>query len=277
LEDLEYSYLQRRGEYPATLTEAYNLLVHWRNIMQSSLQIQIASSDGVAFTNVGDDDDSTSEQGTTLATDGKPKKDLSHITCVNCNEQGHYASDCTKPKRETASQYLMAGVDAGEFDKDEGVSFSFCMITGPPRKASLDYKKALLTKPSLKSSLKNALAEPPVQPPVHRSAPVNRRSVDHSHIMKQSKGGCIDPNWILLDNQSMVDVFYNRRLLKDIKQVDTWIDIYCNAGVTSTNLQGELPGYGTVWYHNRTVLPTFSLSLEDGSETSRDIRQCRRE
>jgi hypothetical protein len=78
--------------------------------------------------------------------------------------------------------------------------------------------------------------------------------------MKQSKGGCIDPNWILLDNQSTVDVFYNRRLLKDIREVDTWIDIHCNAGVTSTNLQGELPGYGTVWYHKDGIANILSLS-----------------
>jgi hypothetical protein len=96
LEDLENSYLlQGREEYPTTLTGAYNLLVHWQNNMHNAAQIPIASSDGVAFTNVGDNEDN-SKQDTTLTTDGKPKKDRSHITCFNCNEQGHYASDCTK-------------------------------------------------------------------------------------------------------------------------------------------------------------------------------------
>jgi hypothetical protein len=140
----------------------------------------------------------------------------------------------------------MADVDAWEFDKDEGVSFSFCIVTGPP-----NYKKALL-----KPILKNAC----VNPPVHRSVPETRRSVDVSHIMKQSKEGCIDPNWVLLDNQSTVDVFYNHRLLKNIKEVDTWMDIHCNAGVTSTNLQGELPGYGTVCFHKDGIANILSLS-----------------
>jgi hypothetical protein len=31
LEDLENAYLQGRDEYPATLTGAYNLPVHWRH------------------------------------------------------------------------------------------------------------------------------------------------------------------------------------------------------------------------------------------------------
>jgi hypothetical protein len=52
----------------------------------------------VAFTNVGNNDNS-SEQDTTLTTDGKPKKDLSYITCFNCNEQGHYADDYKKLAR----------------------------------------------------------------------------------------------------------------------------------------------------------------------------------
>jgi hypothetical protein len=51
-----------------------------------------------------------------------------------------------------------------------------------------------------------------------------------SHIMKQCNGECINPNWILLENQSTVDVFYNHRLLKNIQEVDTWMDIHCNAG-----------------------------------------------
>ena len=35
------------------------------------------------------------------ATDaGKVRKDLSHITCFNCNETGHYADKCTEPKAD---------------------------------------------------------------------------------------------------------------------------------------------------------------------------------
>jgi hypothetical protein len=31
------------------------------------------------------------------------------------------------------------------------------------------------------------------------------------------------------------------------------MNIYCNAGVTSTDLIGDLPGYGTVWYHPKGI------------------------
>jgi hypothetical protein len=48
------------------------------------------------------------------------------------------------------------------------------------------------------------------------------------------------PNkWILLDNQSTVDVFHNQRLLKNIREADGRMAIHCNAGVTTTNLIGD--------------------------------------
>jgi hypothetical protein len=62
----------------------------------------------------------------------KRKKEASHIaiTCFNCGEQqGHYASTCSNPRRESGEQMLMAGFKAGEF-KDEGADFSFWLSTG---------------------------------------------------------------------------------------------------------------------------------------------------
>lgn len=38
------------------------------------------------------------------------------------------------------------------------------------------------------------------------------------------------------------------------------MDIHCNAGVTSTNLIGDLPGYGTVWYHPNGIANIHSLA-----------------
>ena len=38
------------------------------------------------------------------------------------------------------------------------------------------------------------------------------------------------------------------------------MDIHCNAGVTSTNLVGDLAGYGTVWYHPQGIANILSLS-----------------
>jgi hypothetical protein len=73
-------------------------------------------------------------------------------------------------------------------------------------------------------------------------------------------GGGIPSSWILLDNQSTVDVFSNRGLLKNIRNATTTMQIHCNAGVSHTNQIGDLPGYGTVWFHPRGIANILSLS-----------------
>jgi hypothetical protein len=70
----------------------------------------------------------------------------------------------------------------------------------------------------------------------------------------------IPESWILLDNQSTVNVFANRSLLQNIRKAPATMDIHCNAGVTKTNWIGDLPGYGTVWYHKKGIANILSLS-----------------
>ena len=64
-------------------------------------------------------------------------------------------------------------------------------------------------------------------------------------LLSQSKGR-INKNWVLLDSQSTVDLFSNKELLTDLRKVDEFLIIHCNAGKVKTNLMGDLPGYGPV-------------------------------
>ena len=76
--------------------------------------------------------------------------------------------------------------------------------------------------------------------------------------------------WILLDSQSTVDVFYNVRLLRNIRKVNRTLDIHCNAGVVSTDMVGYLPGYGTVWYHPTGIANILLLSRSSKIFTIKD-------
>jgi hypothetical protein len=72
--------------------------------------------------------------------------------------------------------------------------------------------------------------------------------------------GRVTATWILLDTQSTVDVFYNKKLLKNIRRYTTGMEIHCNAVTTTTHMIGEFPGYGTVWYHVDGIANILSLS-----------------
>lgn len=78
----------------------------------------------------------------------------------------------------------------------------------------------------------------------------------HCHL----QGGSLSPTWILLDKQSTVDMFSNPDLLDNIRSTSKTMRISCNAGNVITNQQGDLPGYGTVWFHPSGIANILSLS-----------------
>ena len=83
-------------------------------------------------------------------------------------------------------------------------------------------------------------------------------AVEKQHVLSHS-GGHINPTWDLLDNQSTVEVFSNRRLLKNIRKFDRSLENFSTGGQTTTDLQGDLPVYGTVWFHPRGISNILSL------------------
>ena len=84
-------------------------------------------------------------------------------------------------------------------------------------------------------------------------------TVEYQHKLIQS-GGNINPTWLLLYNQSTVDVFTNIRLLENIRISDRALAIFSTGGQTTTKLQGDIPGYGTVWFHPGGITNILYLS-----------------
>ena len=78
--------------------------------------------------------------------------------------------------------------------------------------------------------------------------------------MSQVKGQ-ISKNWVLLDSQSTVDLFSNRKLLRNLRWISNTLAIHCNMGTVTTNIMGNLPGYGPVWYYKDGMASIISLYL----------------
>jgi hypothetical protein len=185
----------------------------------------------------------------------RPRKDMATIHCHNYGKYGHYTTDCPKPKKQvqTSKQLLTAEMESREFDKefiydDEWDSFAF-VNNGEPNKPSDGDND---------DNPDNAKADRFVSDNMwtmcdndrinfvfaNNRAPQPKSAGAAFTVDKESR---IPRSWILLDNQSTVDVFHIEALLKRIRvSKNGHMDIHCNAGVTSTNLVGDLPGYGTV-------------------------------
>ena len=96
--------------------------------------------------------------------------------------------------------------------------------------------------------------------PTHDFCQSGKLNVDYSHILEQSEGGAVNQEWVLLDNQSTVDVFSNPRYLKNIQEIPVHLKIVSTGGKTTTNYIGFLPGYDWVWFHPNGVANILSLS-----------------
>ena len=71
----------------------------------------------------------------------------------------------------------------------------------------------------------------------------------------------IPDDWILLDNQSTVNIFCNKDLLKDVRTTGRSMRIRCNAGWTVANMIRRLPGFpGEVWYYPNGIANILSLA-----------------
>ena len=66
--------------------------------------------------------------------------------------------------------------------------------------------------------------------------------------------------WILLDNQSNVDVFCRQELLSNIRKAKTVMLLQTNAGVLKCDLEGHLANYGWVWFNSQAITNILSLS-----------------
>ena len=228
IEDMENNFLQGINKYPITLAAAHHLLANWRH--DACLALRDVVGGEISFVN---------HDGST-----KNKKSKADIVCHRCQQKGHYANECKNErtldkKAENATEPITKNATTLltlEDYEEQDDYIHFQLINADNGCVSLHEKHAGM------SFLNDGKSE------------------QEGVALQIGKDGRLPKEWILLDNQSTVDVFSNKNLLRNIREHAHTMNIHCNAGTTRTNLVGELVGYGTVWYNPKGIANILSLA-----------------
>ena len=84
----------------------------------------------------------------------------------------------------------------------------------------------------------------------------------YSFSMNQGHEAGKVPWWfILLDSESTHCTFYCKALLKNIRTSDNPILVHTNGGQMECTLEGDLPGFGTVYYNHNGIANILSMAV----------------
>ena len=100
-------------------------------------------------------------------------------------------------------------------------------------------------------------------PPASSSTSANTGTtlVQYAVMMAQAEQFVtIDPSWVLLDSQSTISVFRNKNMLNNIRQSPHVLRAITNGGYQDSNMVGDFPNLGTVWYNADSIANILSLA-----------------
>jgi hypothetical protein len=224
LEELENDFTKGHNNYPPDMVKAYQLLNEYKQWRPNS---NVPQSEGVAFAQKGDKSEGSPEWAA-----GK--------TCYECGKKGHIKPHCPLLKKKKGEN--------NEKDAEEQAD----------NKSESDSKIAAIKKNKDKQKkMKTFMQKMADEDETDDEGFETDLSFCNVTKFKMSKSKL--RNMVLLDNQSTADIFCNKKLVSNLRQVDEFMTVSGNGGELSTNWMADLKGYGPVWFDNRAITNIISL------------------
>jgi hypothetical protein len=225
LEELENDFTKDNDDYPDTLVKVYHLLSEYKHYQPKFVPTDSSSS--VAF--VQKNTKSSSQ------TSEKVKDDswILKATCHKCGEIGHIRPQCP----------LLQDGDDSKVDR--------ASKSKPKEK-----------KPTKKKSKKATFAQTGTTETDNEDESGNQfASYGFANLrFKNSSLASLDlRNMILLDNQSTVDLFCNRKLISRVWETGNSMTDHGNSGDLTTNMKAHIKNYGDIWFHSDAITNILSL------------------
>ena len=230
IDDLQNAFDRGRNEYPKNLSAAYQMALNYRvNGKRADSLVVQKEQYGAAFATSGHEKrkggkghyrgknnyGSNQNNGESKTGEGEdPKEKYKNVKCYLCGNMGHIRPDC--PQLKKAVQFI-----ENQKSRDADAFFTAGTTGGPAAIARFNGCTVTAEVTSL-------------------------QTVNGEDFLPFTK-------WhILLDSQSSANVICNKDLLTNVRRSDTTLLIY---GVNKdgkplqTNVVGEIPWFGTVYYH----------------------------
>lgn len=245
--NLENEFLKNNDQYPADVTQAYSMLDNWKST--GTQREQPAGAEGLTFAQDGRSSGAGEHKRT------RPR-DRSRDVCHSCGLEGHHQWE--KDKCEAARKKRAA-------EAEKKPEFTHAMVGIPaPREPIAETSEPWPSPQDEDDETYQDVMFCMTGQEVHtgqlfkqvggEADSVQTNSFNEKRVRVVSEGS------IGLDSMSTVDIFADKRLLRNVRFVDDTMYIACNAGTVVVRQKGDLPGYGPVWYHENAIANILSLS-----------------